>query len=139
MQTRPQTSHQAFELRDPLECAEGVLRVGVVDVAAVGQNDQFLGRNLAPANSIGKRGDGRDRVRDRRQRRDELLLSHLHPPSDLPFLGASQQAMTADLAEIRADRIELRARGGARKLGRLFFRLVGHRPLGPFAPLGLVG
>ncbi|HEV3142004.1 MAG TPA: hypothetical protein VGY57_15870, partial [Vicinamibacterales bacterium] len=121
------------------ECAERALRIGAFDVAAVGQDDQFLGRRFVAAHSIRERRERGNGVGNRSELGHERLLSDFDSAPELSLLRTGQQTMTADFAEIRTDRIELESRGGQLRVQRLagFLRLdvlrePKLRPLSPF-------
>ena len=81
-----------------------------LQLAAVWQQDQFGRRRLPLAHAAGQGDQRLERVRNRRERRLHVGSRRLDLAADLLLLRCREQTKAADVLEIDADRIEIRAR-----------------------------
>ena len=98
----------------------------VLQLAALGQQDQLGGRIALRADAIGERDERLHRAGDVGQRRDQIALRVLDALADLDFLVRLQQLALADVLQVDADEVDILARDAG--LGRAARRLRVPRP-----------
>ena len=96
--------------------------VFVLQLAALGKQDQFVGGSALRPDAIRERDERLHGARDLRHRRDHVTLGGFDAFADLALLVRLQQAALADVLEIDADEVDILARHPSlrRLLGLLF-------------------